>query len=236
MLGLLQYNYGYTLREEVLAEFPFVLHSTEILGSQMRYVDTQPNETSQPTALFLHGNSTPSYLWRNIVPHVSPVIRCVAPDLIGMGHSSRPDHLPYRFTDHYAFLSTFINKVIPTGPIVLIVHDCDSALGVHWAWQLAELSQPHTSPRVMGVYLMEFVRPFTTWQDFGLPEKLEVAFRAFRTRDIGRKLIVDDNAFVKTSMPGGQFRTLTNAELENYERPYQDPKAREVLYVWIKGF
>jgi len=58
----------------------------EVLGSQMAYVD----EGEGQPVLFLHGNPTSSYLWRNIIPLVAPHARCIAPDLIGMGQSDKP--------------------------------------------------------------------------------------------------------------------------------------------------
>ena len=218
---------------DVSSDFPFDLHKTNVLGLEMSYIDTKPAAKSGPTALFLHGNATSSYLWRNVIPHVSPIMRCVAPDLIGMGHSSKPDHFPYRFTDQYTFLSTFINVVVPSGPILLIVHDWGSALGLHWAWQQAELSQPRPSRRVLGVALMEFVRPFATWEDFGQPPEVEKAFKMFRTPEIGRKLIVEENRFMQAFFSKGQLRKLADAEIEYYSRPFARPEDREVLYVWV---
>lgn len=87
-------------------------------------MDTKPDSIADntPTALFPHGNGSSSYVWRNIIPHVSPLMRCVAVDLIGMGGSSKAASLPYRFTDHYTFLSTFINTVVPSGPVLFVMH------------------------------------------------------------------------------------------------------------------
>ena len=217
---------------DVSSDFPFELHTASILGLEMSYIDTQPAARTGPTALFLHGNATSSYLWRNMIPHVSPVMRCVAPDLIGMGHSSKPDHFPYRFTDHYTFLSTFINAVVPSGPILLVVHDWGSALGLHWAWQQAELSKSFPSRRVLGVALMEFVRPFATWKDFGQPPEVEKAFKMFRSPEMGRKLIIEENRFMQAFFSNGQLRKLADAEVEYYGKPFLDPQHREVLYVW----
>ena len=85
---------------DVSSKFPFTLHSVDALDSKMTYVDTNsPSDSSAPTVIFLHGNPTSSYIWRNIIPHVSPKLRCVAPDLIGMGRSAKPD-ITYRFANH----------------------------------------------------------------------------------------------------------------------------------------
>ena len=162
----------------VSAKYPFVIHQVDIFGSQMSYIDTQHGnftDHSAPTALFLHGNVSSSYIWRNIIPYVSPLMRCVAPDLIGMGNSSKPANISWRFTDHYTFLSAFIKAVVPSGPIFLIMHDWGSALGLHWAYQQAEIN----SNRVNGLALMEFVRPFSSLEDLALPKPIEEAFRGF---------------------------------------------------------
>jgi haloalkane dehalogenase len=218
---------------DVSSSFPFTLHKAHVLGLEMAYVDTRPDATSGPTVLFIHGNGTSSYLWRNVIPHVSPIMRCVAPDLIGMGESSIAKHLPYRFTDHYTFFSTFINQIIPSGPILLVVHDWGSALGLHWAWQQAELSNAESPSRVLGVALMEFVRPFATWEDLGLPPMLEEAFRAFRTPDVGRKLIIEENRFMQSFFSGSQLRKLSDEEVEHYSNPFTEPSHGEVLYAWV---
>src|SRR6056297_2265819 len=88
------------------ADFPFEAHYIEINGSRMHYID----EGEGDPVLFLHGNPTSSYLWRNIIPYLSASARCIAPDLIGMGKSDKPD-IAYRFTDHYDYLKTFIKKL-----------------------------------------------------------------------------------------------------------------------------
>ena len=222
--------------QDVSPDFPFDLQSVSIFGSDMRYVETQPDASTQsaPTALFIHGNGSSSYLWRNVIPHVSPLMRCVASDLIGMGSSTKPAHMPYRFTDHYTFLSAFISAVIPSGPIILVVHDWGAPLGLHWAYQQAQLSTPTSPPRIAGIALMEFVRIFADWDDFGAPDDpLRQAFCAFRTPDAkGRKLIVEQNVIVGDLLEQGSVRTLSEAELEHYQRPYLDLAVREPLYVW----
>ncbi|KAK3658691.1 hypothetical protein LTR56_001562 [Elasticomyces elasticus] len=222
-----------TFETDVSSSFPYTLYRAKVLGLEMAYVDTQPGKANKdiPTALFLHGNPTSSYLWRNVIPHVSPIMRCVAPDLIGMGQSSKPANMPYRFTDHYTFLSTFINTVIPSGPVLLIVQDWGSALGLHWAYQQAELSS--TSPtRVLGIALMEFVRPFPSWAEAALPEEMEKAFKGFRDPLIGRKAIIEQNAFVEQFHPQGQLRGMTDEEREYLGRPYLDQQSREPIWMW----
>jgi len=65
---------------------PHHVERVEVLGSQMAYVEAGEG----PVVLFQHGNPTSSYLWRNVIPHVAPRARCIAPDLIGMGARISP--------------------------------------------------------------------------------------------------------------------------------------------------
>ena len=90
----------------ISSDFPFESKYIEVLGSKMHYID----EGEGTPFLFLHGNPTSSYLWRNIIPHVTPIGRAIAPDLIGMGKSDKPD-LDYRFPTHIKYIDEFIQKL-----------------------------------------------------------------------------------------------------------------------------
>lgn len=197
----------------------------------MAYVDTANTHSASTTAVFLHGNPTSSYIWRNIIPHVSSKLRCVAPDLIGMGLSDKPD-IPYRFVDHARYLGAFLDSVVPEGKVLLVLQDWGSGLGLDWASRHPE--------RVVGLTLMEFIRPFKTWNDVGEGPALDM-FKAFRTPNVGRQLLVEENAFLKLVLPGGVVRKLLPEEQAYYETPYLDPKSREPVYRWpnelpIEGF
>ena len=212
--------------ENISPNFPFALQRVKVLDAEMAYVDTAPEQSSleKPVILFLHGNPTSSYLWRNIIPHVSNQTRCIAPDLIGMGASDKLPHLTYRFIEHALYLDEFIAAVIPrTQPVVLVVHDWGSGLGFHWARRNAH--------RVAGLSFMEFLMPLT-WETFKAGGKEEI-FRAFRgPPEIGRKLIIEENFFVEKFLPGGVVRGLTEKEMEHYRAPYAEPSSREPLYRW----
>nr|8B6Q_A Chain A, Haloalkane dehalogenase,Calmodulin-1,Haloalkane dehalogenase,Calmodulin-1,M13 peptide [synthetic construct] len=147
--------------------FPFDPHYVEVLGERMHYVDVGPRDGTP--VLFLHGNPTSSYVWRNIIPHVAPTHRCIAPDLIGMGKSDKPD-LGYFFDDHVRFMDAFI-EALGLEEVVLVIHDWGSALGFHWAKRNPE--------RVKGIAFMEFIRPIPTWDEW--PEFARETFQAFRT-------------------------------------------------------
>ena len=207
----------------VSSEFLFTLNKVRIFGSEMAYVDTgrssSAGDSHDITVVLLHGNPTSSYLYRNIIPHISPNHRCVAPDLIGMGHSDKPK-IEYRFVDHARYLSAFFDAIILDGKMVLVVQDWGSSLGFDWAYQHPD--------RIAGLAFMEFIRPFPTWEDFPIPER----FRKYRDEKLGRELIIDQNEFVEAAVPSAIIRQLAPEELDYYRRPYLDPPDREPVFRW----
>lgn len=189
------------------------LKYAEVLGSRMAYRD----EGSGPAVLFQHGNPTSSYLWRNIIPHVSGQARCIAPDLIGMGASDKPE-ISYRVEDQARYFDAFMNS-LELEDVVLVLHDWGSALGLDWARRNAD--------RVRGIVLMEFIWPIPTWLD--ADPRGRDAFKAFRSEG-GRKLLIDDNAFIEQVLPRGVVRTLTQEEMGAYRAPFLTTASREPLY------
>jgi haloalkane dehalogenase len=139
-----------------------------------------------------------------------------------MGSSSKPT-ISYRFVDHYRYLSAFLDTVVPTSKVILVGQDWGSALAFHWAANHQE--------RVAGLAFMEFIRPFPTWDDVGR-EEMQGTFKGFRTPEIGRKMIIEDNIFVKQILPGGVARELTSAEKEYYEKPFLEEASREPVWRW----
>ena len=124
-----------------------------VLDSTMSYVEAG---AAGPTVLFLHGNPTSSHIWRNIIPHVAPLGRCIAPDLIGYGQSGKPD-IDYRFFDHVRYLDAFLDA-LDIREMVMVAQDWGTALAFHLAAR---------RPRnVLGLAFMEFIRPFERWEDF----------------------------------------------------------------------
>nr|BET92576.1 fusion protein Tom20-miRFP670nano-HaloTag [synthetic construct] len=205
-----------SMGSEIGTGFPFDPHYVEVLGERMHYVDVGPRDGTP--VLFLHGNPTSSYVWRNIIPHVAPTHRCIAPDLIGMGKSDKPD-LGYFFDDHVRFMDAFI-EALGLEEVVLVIHDWGSALGFHWAKRNPE--------RVKGIAFMEFIRPIPTWDEW--PEFARETFQAFRTTDVGRKLIIDQNVFIEGTLPMGVVRPLTEVEMDHYREPFLNPVDREPLW------
>jgi haloalkane dehalogenase len=178
-------------------------------GKRMAYVELGEGE---PTFLFLHGNPTSSYLWRNVMPEVAGG-RCVAPDLIGMGASDKlkpPGPDTYRFATHREFLWGFIDAVIGRDRrIVLVVHDWGSALGFDWANRHRD--------RVKGIAYMEaIVRPLI-WAEW--PEGSRRVFQGFRS-EAGEEMVLDKNTFVERVLPASILRRLEPGEMEEYRRPF----------------
>ncbi len=181
----------------------------------MHYLDTGAGEGAP--VLFLHGNPTSSYLWRNIIPHVAPLRRCIAPDLIGMGRSDKPD-LAYRFADHRRYLAAFIDA-LGLSRVALVIHDWGSALGFDWAH--------HHPDRVERLAFMEFIRPFERWQDW--PEFARELFQGFRTPGRGEEMILEQNLFIEKVLPACVVRPLSDTEMDHYRAPFRDPASRKPL-------
>jgi haloalkane dehalogenase len=183
-----------------------------VLDSAMAYRETGSSES--PTVLFLHGNPTSSYIWRNILAHVAPVGHCIAPDLIGFGQSGKPN-IEYRFFDHVRYLDAFLAKAGISSAYV-VAHDWGTALAFHLAARRPEF--------IRGLAFMEFIRPMPTWKDFH-PDQVET-FQKFRTPGVGEKMILDGNAFVDGVLPAATARKLTDEEMSVYRAPFPTPESR----------
>ena len=200
----------------ISADFPFQSQYLEVDGSRIHFIEKGEGDP----VLFLHGNPTSSYLWRNIIPHVSPYGRCIALDLIGMGKSDRPD-IEYSFFDHIGYIEGFIEKM-GLQKITLVIHDWGSGIGFHYAMR-------HES-NVKGLAFMEsFVNPLT-WDRFP-PPKQEM-FRKFRTPEVGWDLIVNQNFFVEKVLPGSVVRGLTEEEHNHYREPFLEVESRKPVWRW----
>jgi haloalkane dehalogenase len=198
-------------------DFPFDSRYVDALGAKMHYIEAGEGSP----VLFLHGNPTSSYLWRNVIPHVAPKARCIAIDLIGMGRSDKPES-EYRFADHARYLEAAIDA-LGLDTVTLVLHDWGSALGFDWASR-------HES-RVSGLAFMEaFLMPVPDFDVF--PDGVRDAFRAFRTQGIGWELLVEQNQFIERVLPASVIRPLTPVELDNYRRPFVDEADRLPLWRW----
>jgi len=188
------------------------LPQVNILGSTIAY--REAGDPEAPVALFLHGNPTSSYIWRNILPLVAPVAHCIAPDLIGFGQSGKPD-IEYRLADHVRYLDAFLDHAGISAAFV-IAQDWGSGLAFHLAARRPEF--------VRGLAFMEFIRPMPTWNDFH-PDQIET-FQKFRTPQVGEEMILQGNAFVERVLPAATVRKLTDEEMSVYRAPFPDPASR----------
>ena len=189
-----------------------------VLDSTMAY--REDGLPDAPVALFLHGNPTSSYIWRNIIPHVAKVARCVAPDLIGFGQSGKPD-IDYRFQDHVRYLDAFIDR-LGIKSAFLVVQDWGTALAFHLAARRPEF--------VRGLAFMEFIHPVPTWDDFERAPTVRELFQKFRTPGEGEKLLLEENVFVERILPGATVRKLTDEEMAVYRAPFPTPRSRRPVW------
>jgi haloalkane dehalogenase len=201
----------------ILPEDPYIRKYTEVLGSRMAYID----EGQGDALVFLHGNPASSYLWRNIIPHLSSQYRCIAPDLIGMGRSDKPD-IGYRFVDHARYIAAFLDA-LELQRITFVLHDWGSALGFDWA-----VSHPE---RVHALAFLEaIIAPVPSWDAFS--DVARPTFQGFRTPEVGERLVYDENVFIERMLPGSIVRKLSEAELDQYRAPFRVRNARKPMLVW----
>jgi len=177
-----------------------------VLDTEMAYVDTGAGSP----VVFLHGNPTSSYLWRNVIPHVSALGRCLAPDLIGMGASGHPSNGQYRFADQQRHLDAWFEAMGLQRNVTLVLHDWGSALGFSWARRHAEC--------VRGMAYMEALVQPRRWADF--ENGRDQIFRALRS-ERGESMILDDNFFVEQVLPRSVLRSLSDEEMAAYRRPFR---------------
>lgn len=195
----------------------------EINGQRMAYV-----ELGQPDGdpiLFLHGNPTSSYLWRNVMPHLAEQGRCIAPDLVGMGDSEKlPDSGPdrYRFVEHREYLDGFIDALGINERLTLVIHDWGSALGFDWA---------HRHPdAVMAIAYMEAIVQPVTWDTW--PEAIRPIFQGLRS-PAGEEMILEKNVFIERILPGSILRKLSEEEMHIYREPFNKPgEGRRPTLTW----
>jgi haloalkane dehalogenase len=195
--------------------------SISVNGRKMAYVETGEGAP----IVFLHGNPTSSYLWRNVIPHLADQGRCIAPDLIGMGDSEKlPDSGPgrYRFVEHREYLDGLLAALGVERDATFVIHDWGSALGFDWANRHREA--------VRGIAYMEAIVVPVSWAQW--PEAAAGIFRAFRS-PAGEEMVLEKNVFVERVLPGSVLRGLSEAEMAVYRRPFQEPgESRRPTLTW----
>lgn len=190
----------------------------KVLDSEMAFVDVGQGEP----IVFLHGNPTSSYLWRNVIPPVMGQGRCLAPDLIGMGASGPAAGGSYRLVDHARYLDAWFEAVGLGRNVTVVGHDWGSALGFHWAARNPE--------RVKALAYMEaIVRP-VTWAEW--PDNARGIFQGMRSPS-GETIILEKNVFVERILPGSVLRPLGEEEMRVYRSPWVTAgEGRRPMLTW----
>jgi haloalkane dehalogenase len=190
-------------------------------GKSMAYVDVGEGDP----IVFLHGNPTSSYLWRNVIPYLSDAYRCIAPDLIGMGDSDKLDNSgpdSYRFVEHREYLDGLLDGLDLGDSVTLVIHDWGSGLGFDWANRHRD--------RLAGIAYMEAIVQTVVWEDW--PEAARGIFQAMRS-EAGEALVLEKNIFVERILPASILRDLSDDELAAYQKPYLEPgESRRPTLTW----
>ena len=199
---------------------PLTKSYAEVHGKQMAYHE----RGSGDAIVFLHGNPTSSYLWRNIVGHVEHLGRCIVVDLIGQGDSDKLDDTgpdSYTFVQHRHYLDGLLEALDIGDRVTFVIHDWGSALGFDWANRHRE--------RTAGLCYMEaIVRP-VTWDEW--PEAAAGIFKGFRS-PAGEEMVINKNLFVEAVLPASILRDLSPEEHDEYRRPFVEPRHRRPTLTW----
>jgi haloalkane dehalogenase len=203
-------------------QYPYEKKYKSIFGKRMAYLE----HGEGAPIVFLHGNPTSSYLWRNIIPYLEGKGRLIAPDLIGMGDSEKLDDSgpgSYTYVEHRKYLFALLEELGVKENVTLIIHDWGSGLGFHWAHQ--------NSDAVKGIAFMEaIVAPIPSWGAF--PEDFQTTFQAFRS-DAGEEMVLNKNIFVEGVLPASILRDLNDTEMAEYRRPFLEAgEGRRPTLTW----
>ncbi len=202
---------------QISSAFPFESKYIDVDGSKMHYIDVGEGDT----ILFLHGNPTSSYLWRNVIPHVSGQARCIAVDLIGMGKSDHPD-ISYTYDDQYRYLSGFIDALGIGSNLTLVIHDWGSGLGFRWA-------HDHKDD-VRAIAFMEAMIRGLSLDD--MPGSLRMAMRMMRWPGTGWVMISVANIFLKKMLPDLTYADISPEALAYYRSAFPTIASRKAVRQW----
>lgn len=203
--------------------FPYQKKRQLVQGREMAYVEVGSGDP----IVFLHGNPTSSYLWRNILPYAQELGRCIAPDLIGMGDSEKlPESGPgsYTFVEHRRYLDALLSQLGVEQRVTFVVQDWGAALGFDWAYRHPEA--------VRGIAYMEaIVKPYT-WSEY--PEAARKVFQTLRS-PAGEQMVLEQNSFIEFNLPSGVQRPLKTEEMDEYRRPFTEPgEGRRPMLSWAR--
>src|SRR5215470_1357882 len=202
----------------ISTEDPSYRKHIPVIDTNMAYVDVGNGDP----IVFLHGVPTPSYLWRNIIPHLLPLGRCFAPDCVGMGYSAAAPNGSYRLKDHQRYFDAWLDAVGVKDNVILVVHDWGSAIGFNWAQRNSE--------RIKALVYMEcIVRPFYSWDDW--PDNTKAFFQAQRS-PAGEDMILEKNLFIEYILP---LRGVSQDAIDVYRRYWSVPgPSRLPMLAWTR--
>jgi haloalkane dehalogenase len=189
----------------------------KVLDTEISYVDTGSGEP----VVFLHGNPTWSYQWRNIIPYLSANRRCLAPDFVGMGWSGKSPDKAYRFVDQARYMDAWFEALQLTQNVTCVGHD--------WGGPIAFYRARRYPGQIKAIAYYETIVLPRRWEDYTAERARR--FQQFRSPE-GERLVLDENMFVETSLPGGIIRKLSDEEMEAYRAPYRDRERRLPTLVW----
>lgn len=200
-------------------EYPFESRYMAVHGRRLHYID---HGTGDPV-VFLHGNPTWSYTFRNIIPYARRSHRCIAVDLIGMGRSDKPD-IGYTFPEHVDYLTEFIGK-LGLDNIVLVGHDWGAAIGLHYAMNHPEKVRAAAMIEPQALY------PNNDWSDFS-PAEARPLFQTLRDPEKGWPFMRDNSVFIEGMTTTIISRPITAEEHEQYREPFRNPEERKPMWVF----
>jgi haloalkane dehalogenase len=189
---------------EISGADPHPRRTFTVLDSEMSFIDIGEGDP----IVFLHGNPSSSYLWRNVIPHVAGLGRILAPDLVGFGRSGKSPSRAYRYTDHVRYLDAWFEALGLTQNVTLVLHDWGSALGFNRAVRFPE--------QIKTIAFMESIAMVRAWSDFGQAGDM---FRALRSPK-GEQMVLDDNFFVEKVLPMMTMRPLSEEKMAVYRAPF----------------
>ena len=192
----------------------------DVLGKQIAYVEMGEGDP----IIFQHGNPTSSYLWRNIMPQLQSLGRCIAMDLIGMGDSEKLEdkgNMTYSYAVHKKYFDGFLAELGIKNNATLVIHDWGSALGFNWAYD--------NPKKVKGICYMEAIVKSMQWVDWN--EDARGIFQGFRS-PAGEEMILKKNLFIEAVLPGSILRKLSDEEMNEYRRPFSEEKSRQPTLDW----
>ncbi len=206
------------VNERISEKLSYPSRFVEVYGSRMHYIEAGSGDT----ILFLHGIPTSCYLWRNVIPHLSTLGHCVAPDLIGFGHSDKPD-IEYSVTDHIRYIERFIEE-LNLKNIVLVMHGWGSVIGFDYAMR-------HENNCKGLVFYEAFLRS-VNGNDMSLPFQEQMA--SIQDFENAPDLVLNATSFVDKIIPQNVMRQLTEEEMNNYREPFMQNGAGKPILQYIR--